>query len=132
MYNYISSPAVSNCTLSDNTAYLGGGMYNDISTPMVTNCVFSGNTATRDGVGDGGGMHTHSGSPIVSDSYFCLNAPDSVNEAYTDNGGNNFQYCAPPRPIRPEYEGDVDGDGDVDFKDVAILCGNWLAGTEPE
>jgi hypothetical protein len=27
--------------------------------------------------------------------------------------------------------GDVNGDGVVDFKDVAILCGNWLAGTEP-
>ena len=28
--------------------------------------------------------------------------------------------------------GDVNCDGVVDFKDVAILCGNWLAGTEPE
>jgi hypothetical protein len=27
--------------------------------------------------------------------------------------------------------GDVNGDGVVDFKDVAILCGNWLAGIEP-
>jgi len=28
--------------------------------------------------------------------------------------------------------GDNNGDGAVDFKDLAILCGNWLAATEPE
>ncbi|NIU58614.1 MAG: hypothetical protein GWN67_20185 [Phycisphaerae bacterium] len=28
--------------------------------------------------------------------------------------------------------GDVNCDGVVDFKDVAIICANWLAGTEPE
>jgi hypothetical protein len=28
--------------------------------------------------------------------------------------------------------GDSNCDGVVDFKDLAILCGNWLAGAEPE
>jgi hypothetical protein len=28
--------------------------------------------------------------------------------------------------------GDINYDGVVDFKDLAILCGNWLAGAEPE
>jgi len=28
--------------------------------------------------------------------------------------------------------GDINCDGVVDFKDVAILCNNWLAGIEPE
>ncbi|MHC4327968.1 MAG: GLUG motif-containing protein, partial [Planctomycetota bacterium] len=32
----------------------------------------------------------------------------------------------------PPIPGDNNGDGVVDFRDVAILCGNWLAGTEPE
>ncbi|MHC4694089.1 MAG: hypothetical protein ACYS67_15210 [Planctomycetota bacterium] len=27
--------------------------------------------------------------------------------------------------------GDINCDGVVDFKDVAIICANWLAGTEP-
>jgi hypothetical protein len=27
--------------------------------------------------------------------------------------------------------GDINGDGVVDFRDVALLCGNWLAGVEP-
>ena len=29
-------------------------------------------------------------------------------------------------------EGDVNGDGKVDFRDIAVVAGNWLAGTEPE
>jgi len=28
--------------------------------------------------------------------------------------------------------GDINCDGVVDFKDLAILCNNWLAGVEPE
>jgi hypothetical protein len=38
----------------------------------------------------------------------------------------------PYQHIAPRIPGDNNGDGKVDFKDVAILCGNWLAGTEPE
>jgi parallel beta-helix repeat protein len=41
-----------------------------------------------------------------------------------DMGAYEFQIC----PI----VGDVNCDGVVDFKDLAILCNNWLAGTEPE
>jgi hypothetical protein len=26
------------------------------------------------------------------------------------------------------YQGDLDGDGDVDYKDFAIMAENWLAG----
>jgi hypothetical protein len=41
-----------------------------------------------------------------------------------DMGAYEFQPC--------RIAGDVNCDGVVDFRDVAILCGNWLAGTEPE
>jgi parallel beta-helix repeat protein len=41
-----------------------------------------------------------------------------------DMGAYEFHPC----PIA----GDINCDGIVDFKDVAILCGDWLAGTEPE
>ncbi len=47
MYNTNSSPTVSNCTFSGNTAAgSGGGMANyNNSGPTVTNCNFSGNEA---------------------------------------------------------------------------------------
>jgi uncharacterized repeat protein (TIGR02543 family) len=36
----------------------------------------------------------------------------------------------PYQHITPRIPGDNNGDGVVDFRDVAILCGNWLAGKE--
>src|SRR5262249_2202336 len=52
MRNASSSPAVTNCTFSANTAGQdGGGMYNFSSSPVVTNCTFSGNLARNSGGG---------------------------------------------------------------------------------
>ena len=33
-------------------------------------------------------------------------------------------------PGREHIKGDVNGDGKVDFRDIAVVAGNWLAGTE--
>ena len=71
MYNYSSSPTVTNCTFSGNTAfYGGGGMCNESnSNPIVTNCTFSGNIAYG-----GGGMCNESNSnPIVTNCTFSGN-----------------------------------------------------------
>jgi parallel beta-helix repeat protein len=43
---------------------------------------------------------------------------------FLDMGAYEF-YCS-------GIAGDINCDGVVNFKDVAILCGNWLAGAEPE
>jgi len=44
MINDFSSPTVTNCTFTGNSALVGGGMYNNFdSSPAVTNCTFSGN-----------------------------------------------------------------------------------------
>ena len=52
MYNYSSSPTVTGCTFSGNSAvWEGGGMYNDNGDPQLTNCTFIGNLAFL-----GGGM----------------------------------------------------------------------------
>jgi hypothetical protein len=46
VFNDSSSPTVTNCTFSGNSATtLGGGMYNNHSSPTVINCVFTGNSA---------------------------------------------------------------------------------------
>jgi len=65
MYNYSSSPTLTNVTFSGNTATYGGGLYNnDSSSPTLTNVTFSGNTATN-----GGGMYNYSSSnPTVRNS----------------------------------------------------------------
>ncbi|MGJ1344625.1 beta strand repeat-containing protein, partial [Sphingobacterium spiritivorum] len=62
MYNYSSSPTLSNVTLSNNTATLGGGMYNYNSSPALSNVILSNNTATY----YGGGMYNYNSSPALS------------------------------------------------------------------
>jgi len=59
MYNYGSSPSVTNCTFTYNSGNHGGGMCNGSSfeyyvpsNPTVTNCVFNMNSASN-----GGGMY---------------------------------------------------------------------------
>ena len=87
MNNSNSSPTVSNCTFSGNSASIvfsvgeGGGMYNVNSSPTVTNCIFSGNDAT----GLGGGMHNSMSSPTVTNCTF------SENTAHQGGGMYNLQ-----------------------------------------
>jgi len=47
MFNFESSPIVTNCTFTSNSAeYEGGGIYNEYdSSPTVTNCILWGNIA---------------------------------------------------------------------------------------
>ena len=82
MYNEGSSPTVTNCTFSGNTAdYWGGGIYNDYSSPTVTDCIFTGNTADY-----GGGMYNYYGSsPTVTDCTFNNNPANW-------NGGGMVSY----------------------------------------
>lgn len=125
MCNHSFAPKIMNCTFSDNNATDGGGMHNYDSSSMVTNCIFSSNTATNFG---GGMCNYDDSSPTVTDSYFCLNTPEAIEGSYTDAGGNNLQFCPPPKPIEPPLFGDSDGDGDVDMIDLAAFAANWLAG----
>jgi len=62
-----SSPTITNCMLTDNTAPRGGGIYCGAnSNPTIADCVLSANTAT-DG---GGGIFTVSSSPTITGCRF--------------------------------------------------------------
>jgi len=156
MYNQLSSPTVSNCTFSSNTANdggggmgnvafsspmvsdctfigntvsgygSGGGMYNEYSSPTVSGCTFIGNTSTLQGGGMGNGDIT---SPTVTDSYFCNNEPDALygGPPHPDSSGNNMEFCPPPRPIVTRIAGDIDASGKVDLVDFAIIADRMQA-----
>ncbi len=88
MLNNNSSPTVTNCHFSGNTASdKGGGMgnFND-SRPTVTHCRFIGNTATTS---SGGGMLNHNSSPTVMNCLF------SDNTASLGGGMSNNESSSP-------------------------------------
>ena len=86
LYTNNSSPTVSNCTFSSNSALsAGGGMYiQSNSSPTVRYCTFSGNTATGPfSTGVGAGMYESGSSSTVSDCTFS-------NNSATGSGGGMF------------------------------------------
>ncbi|MHC5006119.1 MAG: right-handed parallel beta-helix repeat-containing protein, partial [Planctomycetota bacterium] len=122
MYNASSSPTVTDCLFSGNSAAAeGGGMYNYVSNPTVTNCTFSGNSAGPWGDGNGGsggGMCNQYSSPTLTDCTFSGNTttpfygggmynanssnPTLTNCTFTGNIGGyegggmyNNQFCNP-------------------------------------
>ncbi|MGG2108038.1 InlB B-repeat-containing protein [Lysinibacillus pakistanensis] len=86
MYNWRSSPTITNVTFSENKASIGGGMYNDnVSSPTITNVVFSENEADF-----GGGMYnTNYSSPTITNVVF------NGNEATEGGGMYNYQKSNP-------------------------------------
>ena len=102
MRNEGSSPTVTNCTFSGNSAYYGGGMNNhNHSSPTVTNCTFSGNSAystSTDMPGGGGGMcNILYSSPTVTNCMFVGNiALNLVQHIYSYGGGMNNVYKSTP------------------------------------
>jgi predicted outer membrane repeat protein len=84
IYNYYSSPALTNVTFSDNTATDGGGICNYYSSPTLSNVSFSGNTA-----GAGGGMGNSHSSPTLNNVTFSGNSANYGGGMYNGDGSNS-------------------------------------------
>jgi hypothetical protein len=95
MYNSNSSPTVSNCTFSGNSAFWvvdigdGGGMFNLNSSPTVTNCTFSGNDAGK----RGGGMFNVNSSATVTNCSFSDNTALQGGGMYNWNSSPTVTNC---------------------------------------
>lgn len=85
MYNYGGSPAVADCTFSDNMAGEGGAMYNEDSNTVVTGCAFVDNSAFR----FGGAVYNKDCSPTFDYCTF------SDNLAENGGGGMYNNYSSP-------------------------------------
>ena len=110
-----SSPTVTNCSFSGNTASGlsgGGGMFNDVgSSPTVTNCSFSGNTATA---GDGGGMSNTGSNPTVTNCTFGGNSASGV-------GGGMSNFSSNPTVTNCSFSGNTASSGGGMANDVGSL-----------
>ncbi len=82
----MGAATVANCTISGNSAEAGGGgVYSD-SDPTISNCTISGNTAGSEG---GGGVYCNLGSPTITN---CTIADNAANVG--DGGGIRFTWGA--------------------------------------
>ncbi|MBT5382164.1 MAG: DUF1565 domain-containing protein [Phycisphaerae bacterium] len=113
--NYYSSPTITDCTISGNTANdSGGGIYCYDSNPTITGCTISGNTA----ISGGGISCNYYSSPTLTDTVVCGNDPDQNNGSWIDNGGNTVSDECPICP-------DTNSDALVDRNDVLAVVAAW-------
>ena len=89
MYNDSSSPTLTNCTITYNSANFGGGIFNDSSSPTLTNCTITNNSANN----RGGGMYNYSSSPTLNNSIIFGNtATRSGKQIYISSGTATLNY----------------------------------------
>ncbi|MHC4374508.1 MAG: right-handed parallel beta-helix repeat-containing protein, partial [Planctomycetota bacterium] len=136
MVNSGSSPTVTRCTFSGNTATIsgpgategGGGMYNGGSNPIVSHCTFSGNTGPGAGMfnsesnptvtyctfndNKGRAMENWFSSPIVTHCIFSKNMPEYSGPFGDVGGGGMNNYQSDPKISHCIFSGNVAA-GDV-------------------
>lgn len=83
IYNWFSSPVITNCIISKNTAITsdGGGMINYESFPIITNCTIFGNSAYI----SGGGIQNVDSSPTLTNCILWENSAPEGNEIHNNN-----------------------------------------------
>ena len=91
MYNTSnSSPTLTDCTFTGNSADYGGGMWNEFSSPTLADCTFTGNSADE----YVGGMYNHNSSPTLTNCTFTDNTADnSGGGMYNDFSSPNLTDC---------------------------------------
>ena len=122
MYNYQSSPTLTGCTFTNNSARFGGAMTIFSSSPIMTDCTFTDNSAEF----NGGGISNYSGRPNLTNCSF------TGNSAENGGGMNNDSYGRPTLTDCTFKDNLASEDGGGIFNDdtssptlnSSILCGN--------
>ena len=116
-----SSPVITNCTFSYNSANsLGGGISCDNSSPMIIHNIFSGNSTLH---GHGGGIYCYDSSPMITNNTLSNNAagrggggihcdssfPMIIHNTFSGNsaglGGGIYCYESSPVIIHNTFSG---------------------------
>ena len=122
MNNDSSSPTLTDCTFTGNSAdYDGGGMLNsNSSSPTLTDCTFTNNSADY----NGGGMYNDSSSPTLTGCNFCGNTSGTGNR---NINGSIDGSSSGNRLLLNCNTGDVNFDLAIDSGDLGYLLALWGA-----
>lgn len=91
--NWKSSPAVWNCTFTDNQALYGGAMCNSGSYATIGNCVFSGNLNPDSRSRGGAMMNDLASGPSISNCTFTGNQARRGAAVYEGGSATHFDAC---------------------------------------
>ena len=90
IYCLHSSPSITNCAISGNTAYSGGGIYCIWdSSPSITNCAISGNMAEL----AGGGICSNDSSPSITNCIISGNTAENKGGGIYCGGSSLINNC---------------------------------------
>jgi parallel beta-helix repeat protein len=164
-----SSPKITNCTISGNSADAGAGIgCRYLCDPKITNCILWANgtqeiyryvsapsitySDVQGGFSETGNINANPRfvSSVSSGNYYlsqiaagqitnspCVDAGSDTaanlgmnvfttrTDGVCDAGVADMGYHYPPHPFAVKGA-DIDGDGDIDFADFAILASQWL------
>ncbi len=96
MYNKDTSPTVTHCTFSGNTAPEGGGMHNEHSSPTMIECTFYGNTAEERGGGiyNASNIQGEPSNPALTNCTFLENTAVEGGGIYNEDGDHTLNGCS--------------------------------------
>ena len=138
MLNQDSSPKLTNCTFSYNSAIgygeanvaEGGGMFNQNSSPKLTNCTFSYNSAIVYGgssIARGGGMLNQNSSPKLTNCTFSYNSAIAYGEVSVAEGGGMLNQDSSPKLTNCtfSYNSSSVAYREVNFSQGGGMSNNW-------
>lgn len=88
--NYNTSPTISNCTFTNDSANYGGGICNSYSSSSISNCTFINNY----GYGWGGGISNLSASTTISNCNFNNNKASNGSGLYNADASPTISNCS--------------------------------------
>ena len=100
---YYGNPTISNCTITLNTAAYGGGVCCDHTSSTISNCRIALNAAGR-----GGGVYCKNGNPTISNCTITLNTASFGAGVRCDLANALLRNCTIASNAASSYGGGVD------------------------